>query len=69
MTDVFENLCRLLVIARPADPIAFLVDVLENRRVQRLFMISGVVATNRNEIVQTIANIFNYKVISTEDLF
>jgi len=47
MTDVFENLTRMLVLSRPADPISFLVDALENRRMQRLILISGVVVPVR----------------------
>jgi adenylate kinase len=69
MTDVFENLTRLLVLSKPADPLAFLVDVLENRRVQRLILISGVVAPTRQEIVISLANLFNYKIITIEDHF
>ena len=33
MTDIFENLTRLLVLSRPENPLTFLIDVLENRRV------------------------------------
>lgn len=47
MTDVFENLTRMLVLSRPADPISFLVDALEHRRMQRLILISGVVVPVR----------------------
>lgn len=69
MTDVFENLTRLLVLSRPKDPMAFLIDVLENRRVQRLILVAGVVVTTRQEIVISLANLFNYKVILVEDHF
>ena len=31
LTDFFEHLTRLLVLSRPSDPVAFLVEVLENR--------------------------------------
>lgn len=47
MTDVFEHLTRLLVLNRPDDPISFLIDALENRRVQRLILVSGVIVPNR----------------------
>ena len=69
MTDLFENLTRLLVLSKPTDPLTFLIDVLENRRVQRLILISGVVAPTRQEIVISLANLFNYKIITIEDHF
>ncbi|CAD8096671.1 unnamed protein product [Paramecium primaurelia] len=69
MTDLFENLTRLLVLSKPQDPMSFLIDVLENRRVQRLILVTGVVATTRQEIVVSLANLFNYKVITIEDHF
>ena len=51
MTDFFENMTRLLVLARPVDPITFLIEVLENRSLQRLILVNSVVAPKRNEIV------------------
>lgn len=47
MTDLFENLTRLLVLSKPTDPLSFLIDILENRRVQRLILVAGVVASTR----------------------
>ena len=47
MTDIFENLTRLLVLSNPTDPLTFLRDVIENRRVQRLILVAGAVATTR----------------------
>lgn len=51
MTDFFENLTRLLVLSRPRDPIAFLIDILEHRLMQRLILVHCVVSPKRNEIV------------------
>lgn len=62
MTDFFENLTRLLVLSKPKDPLNFLIEVVENRRVQRLILISGIISSKRAEIVQTLSNSFNYKV-------
>jgi adenylate kinase len=62
MTDLFENLTRILVLSKPKDPINFLVEVVENRRIQRLILVSGIVSSKRAEIVQTLSNSFNYKV-------
>jgi adenylate kinase len=64
MTDFFEHLIRLLVLSRPSDPTSFLIEVLENRALQRLILVNSIVAPKRNEVVQSIANTFNYKVVS-----
>ena len=63
MTDFFENLTRLLVLARPKDPISFLTEVLEHRLMQRLILVHCIVSPKRNEIVTTLGNAFNFKVI------
>lgn len=47
MTDLFENLTRLLILSKPKDPVTFLIDILENRRMQRLILVTGVVTTTR----------------------
>ncbi|KAL4442299.1 hypothetical protein ABPG74_005640 [Tetrahymena malaccensis] len=67
LPDLFESYTKQLILNQPADPIQFLIDHISSKRSQRLIFFTGSTKEKRKEVVDQIANAFNYEVINLED--
>jgi adenylate kinase len=68
--DVFETMMKNLIIDQPADPVPFLLDVLQAPEIKRVF-IMGPPGSNRKEHALTIADTFEdmkFEVICVGDI-
>ena len=65
--ELFEDLIRQVVVARPQDPHQFILQKIKARRSQRIFLL-GAPGTKKQSVVEPLSEQFEWKKISAGQL-
>jgi adenylate kinase len=65
--ELFEDLLKQLIVARPEDPLAFLIQKIKQSSARRIFLVGAAGCERRSHLEQLGAS-FDWKTISTGKL-